>query len=285
MLRLWARRKSQVVAASQTDTVLFGVSLPSDSVIHDIKIKMEILSANAAQEVDSISVFPWAMEAWILPIDDPDATADFDDIWDTMVPKDTDVQTMDLDQETAVVSVFYEPGEVDWKKVFDVGIRPQMLMHRHGDLSINNTEGIVFIDSQTPFEPKWQPGLNLRWRDPKRYRIKEPSVMLIGVGIPTYDDQTTTVEAPLAENEWGRVKYMGDTVKMAMMDVLGLIETGAETPWEDATDLLQRHLEPDILEVTSGFYGSSTLTFHGELIVDHSVVGELGVSSISTGRG
>lgn len=271
--------------SSETDTVIFGVSLPSDSVIHDIKVNVEFLSALANTELSSRTVQPWAVEAWILPIDDPDATADFDDVWDTLVPKDTDVQTLDLDAETADTSVFYEPGEVDWQKVFDLGIRPEMLWHRHGDMSINNTEGLRFVDSQTPFEPKWQPGMNLKWRDKKRYRVRQPSVLLVAGGVPALDDLTTTVEAPLAENEWGRVKYMGDTIKMAMMDVLGIIEAGAETPWEDATDLLQRHLEPDILEETSSFYGSSGFLVHGDMIVDHSVVGELGIRSVSTGRG
>lgn len=284
MLRMWARRKSQIIAATAADTMMFGMSLPGDTVIHDIKFNIEFLGANSSQELESIKAVGWAVETWIVPIDDPDQTADFNDTWDTMVPKDTDVQTMDLDTQGANTDVMYEPGEAEWQKVFDVGFRPEMLMHQHGTITINNTTGIVFIDSQTPFEPKWQPGGEMKYHTSKRHRVTQPSALLVAVGIPAFDDTVTVVESPLVEDEWGRVKYMADTVKMAMMDVIGLIETGAETPWEDATDLLQKHLEPDVFEQTSDFFSGTALVCQGEMIVDHSVVGELAIKSISTGR-
>ena len=141
-----------------------------------------------------------------------------------------------------------------------------------------------WVDSQSPFEPKWQIGASFRLKDPKRYRVRQPSVMLIGAGVPANDDTTVTVEKPLAENEWPRVKYLGDTMKMAMMDVLGLIEAGAETPWIEATDLLQRHLDPDVYEQNSGFFSTQSMRFYGELTVDHSVPGEVSIGTVTTGR-
>lgn len=284
MLRLIGRRKSMVGMAAGQDKVLLGISLPSDSVIHDIRFKGQVVNNQAADELDPTVAVTYALEAWILPIDDPDATADFDDVWDTLVPKDSDVQTLDLDAQTADTSVFYEPGETDWQALFDVGLRPQRLWHFHRDLTINNTMGIVFVDANTPFEPKWQVGDMFRFHDPKRYRIRNPSVLLIGAGIPANDDTTQTVEAPLAENEWPRVKYLGDTIKMAMMDVLGLTESTAETPWEEATDLMQKHLDPDVMEQDGGFWSSISMRFMGEMTVDHSVVGDLGIGTVTTGR-
>lgn len=284
MTRLLAHRMAQRLLASSTDEVLFGISLPSDTVIHDIRFNIAILPDAPGPEIPADQVLPYAAEMWILPIDDPDATADFDDIWDTLVPKDSDVQVLDLDAETADATVFYEPGEADFSAIFDVGLRPERLYHKHGVLSINNTMGMRWPDSQTPFAPKWQPGKEWSHHDGKRYRIRQPSVLLVGVGIPANDDHTSTVEAPLAENEWGRVKYMGDTLKFALMDVLGITEAGAETPWEEATDLIQKHLDPDMMEETDGFWSTTALNFYGELTVDHSVTGELGVGFITTGR-
>jgi len=284
MLRLIGRRKGQRSISGGADQVLCGISLPSDSVIHDIRMRGEVLTGGAGQENAANVVIPYALEAWILPIDDPDATADFDDIWDTMVPKDSDVQTLDLDAQAADVTTFYEPGEADWQALFDVGLRPQRLWHHHRDMSINNTTGIVFIDSQTPFQPKWQTGAMYSWHDRKRYRVRQPSVLVIGAGSPSHDDTVSTVELPLGENEWARVKYLGDTLKQALMDVLGLTEAGGETPWEEAADLLQRHLDPDVMEETTGFWSSSTLLMTAEMTVDHSVVGELGIGTVTTGR-
>lgn len=283
-LRLIARRTAQVVASAGVDAVLMGISLPSDTVINSIRLQGGVLSSGGGSELDSNEVTTYAMEAWVLPIDDPDATADFDDIWDTLVPKDSDVQTLDLDAQTADTSVFYEPGETDWQALFDLGLRPDRVWHRVKELSINNTMGLKFVDSQTPFAPKWQPGDQFRFNLKRKVRIRNPSVFLIGVGVPAGDDTITVVESPLAENEWGRVKYLGDTLKMAMMDVLGIIEAGAETPWEDATDLLQKHLDPDVLEVTDGFWKAEALAVYGKMVVDMTVPGNVDVGTVTTGR-
>ena len=37
-----------------------------------------------------------AVEGWILPVLDPDAGSSFDTLLDTLVPKDTDVEVIDL---------------------------------------------------------------------------------------------------------------------------------------------------------------------------------------------
>lgn len=285
MLRLIGRREAEVaVTASGADFSLMGISLPSDTVVNGISFRGGLLPNNPGVELASSVVTRYALEAWVLPIDDPDATADFDDVWDTLVPKDTDTQTLDLDAETADVQIFYEPGEVDWQAVFDVGIRPFRVWHHHKTLSINNTRGMKFVDSQTPFEPKWQPGDEFGFRRTKPFRVSQPSVLIVGCGVPASDDTTVTKEAPLAENEWPRVKYLGDTLILALHEVLGLTESGAETPWEEAADLLQRHLDPDVGEIDGGFYLAIDARIYGEMVVDHSVTGTLNIGTVDTGR-
>lgn len=272
------------MATAGVDFVLMGISLPSDTVVNSINFHGGVVPAASAVELTPNQVTRYALEMWVLPIDDPDASADFDDVWDTLVPKDTDVQTLDLDAETADVQIFYEPGEVDWQSVFDVGIRPRRLWHHHKTLSINNTMGIRFVDSQTPFESKWQPGDQFSFRHSKPFRVTQPSVLLIGCGVPASDDTDTTIESPLAENEWPRVKYLGDTLILALHEVLGLTEATAETPWEEAADLLQRHLDPDVTETDGQFFAAAALRTYGEMVVDHSVVGTLSLQTVSTGR-
>lgn len=285
MLRLVGRRKAEVSPATAgIDSVLMGISLPSDSVIHGISFEGGCTVDQPSTELATNVVSSYALEAWVLPIDDPDATADFDDVWDTLVPKDTDVQTLDLDAETPDTQIFYEPGEVDWQDVFDVGIRPHRLWHHHKTISVMNTLGVKFVDSQTPFEPKWQPGDMYSFHRREPIRISQPSVMLIGCGVPAGDDTTNVVELPLGEDEWPRVKYLGDTLVLALQSVLGLVESGAETPWDEAADLLQRHLDPDVMELDASFYLATIMRFFGEMVVDHSVVGELAITSVDTGR-
>lgn len=284
MLRLIGRRKAQRSLGATGDVALMAISLPSDSRIHSIRFRGGLLPNLEGQELPADEVTTYALEAWMLPIDDPDAAADIDDVWDTLVPKDTDVQTLDLDAETADSSVFYEPGETDWSAVFDVGIRPHRLWHHHRDISINNTLGIKFIDSQTPFEPKWQPGAEFSFTRNKPLFISQPSILVIGIGLPAGDDTVSVVELPLQENEWPRVKYLGDVMLLALQEVLGLTEATAETPFEEAADLIQRHLDPDVMEETGGFFTATAVKMYGEMTVDHSVVGSMDMQTVTTGR-
>lgn len=277
MLRMFARRYSQIVAAPGTDSVAFGISLPSGTVVNDVKAKMMF----SGTDMNFGTTVAFGVEAWILPVLDPDASRDYDDIVDALVPKDTDVQSMDLDTQAADATPFWEPGEADWSKVLDIGLRPRRLYHHHRLVTIASPGGFLRQDTETPFNNIWLPTAELSIRVKRRLFVKQPSVLVLAVASPSLDDTTVTPHSPLLEDEWGRVKYAGEMIKKAHMDLLGLTESGAETPWEEATDLLQKHLLPDMVEVTANSFATQTWTVVTEAVIDHSVKGELGVGSIS----
>ncbi len=286
MLRLMARRQGQVSPAGGADQVITGISLPSDTVIHDIRGNFHCLPNTVGVELSSVVAIMYAFECWLLPvIAEFDATPqDFDTIWDNLVPKDSDTQVLDLDVESADASNFYEPGEAEFSEIFDVGLQPEFIGGRYQMLSMANTKGIVFVDSNTPFEPKWQPADMFSVHYTKRRRVSQPSVLLMAFGAVGMDDTTSTIESTFAESGWGQVKYFGDMLKRAMMDVLGLTEAGSETPWEEATDLLQAHLDPDVFEADANAWTAADMRYFGRMTVDHSVVGELGLVSVSDRR-
>ena len=45
MFRMLARRRSQISVAAGTDQVLWGMSLPSDTVVHDIKGEVHVIGS------------------------------------------------------------------------------------------------------------------------------------------------------------------------------------------------------------------------------------------------
>ncbi len=282
MLRMFARRSGQGACIVGTDEVMFGLSLPSDTVIHDIRAKISITNT---LEHSIQQACRYAVEGWILPVHDPDAASTFDTLWDTLVPKDTDVQTLDLDTGAADSTPFFEPGEADWSDLFDVGLRPERIYHRQKILTLPNG-GSIFThqDVETPFTVIWIPGDSIRIHIRRRLRVRQPSVVLFAIAAPQTDDTTTVQESALAEAEWGQVKYMEHVLERAMLHVLGVVETGAETPWEEATAIIQKHLDPDVREDSAGRFTASSYEFVFEAMVDHSVVGTLEKHAVSTGR-
>ena len=282
MDRMIARRLTDLDVAAGQDRVVLGISLPSDTVVHDVRARIRFHSDAKASSQTS---FAMGCEAYILPVFDPDSAANYDTLWDQLVPKDTDVQTMDLDTGTTDTTPFFEPGEADWTSLFDVGLRPERLYRRTRVLNIVDGGLWQGIDTETPFGLQWIPGGVVPIHIRRKLRVRQPSVLVIGFASPNFDDTTSAAQAILLEAEWPQVKYIGHVLERALLHVLGLVEAGAETPWEEATALLQKHLDPDPLEETGARFGSLTWHLMAEMTIDHSVPGELGKKTISLGRG
>lgn len=223
----------------------------------------------------------YALEGYILPVFDPDDGSTLDTLWDQLVPKDSDTEVVDLDAESSQTAPFFEPGEPDFQAVLDVGIQPERIYRRERMLTL--AKGSVFSFRQQAADVvRWVPGDAFNVRIKRRIRVERPSVLVFGFASPAMDDHTTTVESILEEAQWPQVKYMGETLRRAMLHLMGLTEAGAETPWEEATALLKRHLEPDMVEEVAGTYVGSTWSVSSRAIIDHSVVGDLEAHAVST---
>ncbi len=280
MFRMLARRRSQKLIPAGSDEVLFAMSLPSDTVVHDIKAEIHVVGN---QEMGVAEGTMYGLEMWLLPVFDPDGGATYETIMNALVPKDTDVQAMDLDTGASDTAPFFEPGEADWSQVLDIGLRPEKLYGRYKLFTIANALAIM-RDTATPFVVDWVPGELVKVRVRKRLRVRQPTVLIMALAAPALDDTSAVPRVHLAEDEWVRVKYAREMLKKAYIDLLGMTEAGAETPWEEATDLLQLHLEPDVHEEVAGSYVANTWTAFTDAKIDHSVVGDVSVKMLSTGR-
>lgn len=279
MIRMFRRETVQVDVGVGLDEVILATPLPSGSRLNGHKSTWHI-EATAAATMNT--VFMYMMEAWILPVLDPDSAALLTAIWDTLVPKDTDVQVLDLDTASADTAPFFEPGEADFSALFEVGLRPERIYQKRKMVSFaSNPLGLHILANDTT---KWWTMDTFECVIKKNYAINQPSVLLFGFASPALDDTTSTGRTIPTENQWSRIKYIAHVLQQAQMDLLGLTEAGSETPWEEATDLLQLHTEPDVFEQNAGAFVGATWRVVADSITDHSVVGELGKTTISTGR-
>lgn len=280
MARMFARRASKVTVNGGADLVVFSISLPSDTVIHDIRLKASCLSGSV---LTTSQICGYAMEGWILPIFDPDAAINVNTLWDQLVPKDSDATTLDLDTVAADATPFWEPGEVDFAQMFDVGLRPERIFHRHRYLD-QVTGAIGLIDNAAPPTAlDWQPGDRFTFRHRKRLRIRQPSQLVFAFAAPSGDDTDATLPTALAEPDWFQIKYIDHTLERAMLSMFGLVETGAETPFEEATVLLSNYLDPDFHELTGGQFISPNWEVLAELGVDLSTPGSMPKGRMITG--
>lgn len=272
MLLVREQRTFERAIGGGTDGVVAVFGLPSGTVVHRCTgyIMAEGESLLTAQKVTAFGV-----EAHVLPVLDPDAATVPDTIWDALVVKDTNADVLDLDTAAADATPFWEPGEHDWANVFEVGLQPRMVSHQHRYFGLGH--GAIFQnqDNQTPFAVEWIPGGRFEVKIGS-FRVTQPSYLMIGCTSPSLDQTTTTLPGVVAEDEWPRMKYLQLVLEQAMIHVLGLVESGAETPWEEATLLISQQLDPLIFESDSAFFTAGGWRSWGEINCDMSVTGELG---------
>lgn len=276
MIRMFPRRRSMHQVAAGADQVLFGISLPSDCRLNGLSAQLHILGTTV---LPSSTCLMYGIEGYVLPVLDPDAAPSFDTIWDTLVPKDDDTDTIDLDTGAADTQSFYEPGEAAMAEVMDVGLQPKRIYNRQALRSFSNS---AFKQENTSVL-EWVMADVINIKIKKRIHVKQPSVVLFALGNPDLTDTTQTLPTALAENEWPRVKYMELVLEQALMQHFGLVEAGAETPWIDAAQLLRKYIEPDVYEGSAGAFGAVTLTTFANVTFDVSVPGTMEKIQIGTG--
>lgn len=279
MFRMFARRLSQIATSAGADSVMWGISLPAGSVVHDIKSDVTVLDQTGQRAFNRY--YMYGVSGWVLPIFDPDAAATYDALLDALVPKDIDNQTIDLDTAAADTTPFFEPGTPNFANLIDVGVQPRQIYRREKLLSIHRDSVITHQDNQTPFAGKWHPGDKFSIRIRRAIRVSQPSVLLFAFASPSLDETSSTMPTSLAEAEWSRVKYMRETLKQAVMQLFGVIETGAETPWTDAVTLLRRHLMPDVHEAEAAVFDNAVFDCVSRTMIDHSVVGDVDLKAAS----
>ncbi len=276
MIRMFPRRRSQIGVAAGVDQVLFGLALPSESRLNGMTAEVHVVG----QDVE-----PWqeahfyGIEGYILPVLDPDSGAGLNLVWDTLVPKDTDNDTIDLDTGGTDTDSMFEPGESSMEEVFDVGLKPERIYNRQ----VMNSWATAKFRQEDTSVLEWAVADVHKIKITKNYAVSEPSVVIFGIGNADLLDTTVSAPTILAENEWPRVKYIETVLDQALMKFLGLIEAGAETPWEEAAALLRKFLEPDVYEENGGAFGSGTLRCFSNVTFDVSVQGRVGKLQLGTG--
>lgn len=268
---------------------MFGVSLPNGTIVTDVRAKMDYICGTVGSGPNQFPITSAGMvavEGYILPVFDPDQGSSIETLWDALVPKDTDVDTIDLDTTAGDATAFFEPGEAAFANLFDVGVRPKRIYHMHKMMTAVRDSVHTHQAIATPADlGRYTPGGHLEIHLKRPVRVSQPSVLAFSFGVPLMDDTSASAPTTLSEAQWSQVKYMEHTLERAILHQLGVTEAGAETPWEEASALLRAHLNPDVLEFAANqFHTIGEYQCYGEASITHLVTGRLGIGTVKTGR-
>lgn len=248
---------TQRLIASGADEVIGHAPLPSESRLNNTFGECHVVST---AKIDTVDVVLYGVDGRVIRDDDPGDATLLDLEWDLNQQKDQDVGAgaFSMDPGSSESSPMFEPGEPQLDSILGMALEPknQFFKRRKMVSFISTPRGFV---SGTP--DQWWPGDVFKLNTRKRIEVDVMSTAVVVFSAPSLDDTTTTAATSFSsEAKWMQMKYFEVVLEQAWMELMGLTEAGAESPWEEAALLVEEVLEPTVIEETAG--GFNNAAFH-----------------------
>jgi hypothetical protein len=261
-----------------SDDVIACCWLPTGGKLISARIEVLCHAQDSPRAVATL----YGTNGFLLPFEDPDTQNTADVVWDRHVPKDVEEAPGAYDLNTGGVSLVpeYEFGEVDLAGIFGSGPVRLSGAKRRRIFTIANRPGMYEGGSVDTYNPHDAFTLNI---GPTR-QVENPHLVAIGFSSPETADTTTQEWLSPLEDQWTNLQYPIWTLEQAMVELLGQTESGAESPFEDASAFLLDHLEPDAFEDTSGNFAPTTWQVFCKAVFRIEVPGRMSFGTLDTDK-
>lgn len=250
------RTTYQKTSTVGTDDVMAAMWIPTGGRLLGMKLDVHVFSHDQPKSAAGF----YGTNAFLLPVDDPDAVITADTIWDRHVPKDIEEGpgAYDLDTGTAELTPEFTPGEPDLSQLFRSGPLELKGGKRRKLITFASTQAGYEGASADTYTMLDKFGLSIGGSP----RVEAPSVACVGFSSPVTTETTATLWTSPAEDEWTNLQFPIWTLEQAFVELLGQVEAGAESPYEDASAFLVDYLEPDMFEETAGRFIDQSWTVY-----------------------
>lgn len=279
-VRLFRHEMGEVALGANSDRVVAHCPLPSETTLNNVWGDVQMVN-NDGFFTDGAILY--GADGFTVPHPDPDTVDSIEDIWDRMIQKDADVGNgaLNIDTAAANVSPHFEAGEPDLNRLID------MVTYNDDFHWFKRRKILSFANSPTGFHwvtggvSTFSPRDAFKVRSRKNMSVDVHSLAMFGMTIPSLTSTNATKEFTPPTKEWVQQKYIEMVVEQAWMWITGLVETGAETPWEDAAVFVQRLLEPDPFEDDSAAWFTDEMRVWAMFTWDVTVPGRRSFNQIS----
>lgn len=245
------RRLAQRAIAGGNDEVLANYPLPAGCSLKDIWMDWSLI---ATTEITVLQAGMYGISGFIVPSLDPDTAVTVNAMWDQQVPKDApnSAGAFDLDTDAVDTTPEFEVGEPDWTGVFGVaGNTPLQIFRRRRLVTFPKQMGAYQLAAGTDL---WLPVDTFNTHIKRNVTAQRHSMILFGVSSPLLDVTTVNQKSSLLEVEWSMMTYIETFLEQAIINLIGLTETGAESPYEESAAFVADLIEATVLEETAGAF-------------------------------
>lgn len=267
--------------AINTDESISHAAIPSEGALNSVRGQVHCQTELALSTDDAVL---YGCDGWMIPVTNPDTQDLIDDIWDRFVEKDFSLVAGAFDLGTGVgdedTVTFDEPGLGSAGSLAGFqALLPEKRFFRRRKM-------ITFMSWPRGFEAgtpdTFLPGDTFRVNVNRHMESDDFSVAIIGFGASSLSTETSTHASSPTEDQWLQIKYMEVILEQAWMDIAGLVEAGAETPWEEAVATIADTLEPAVIEDTAGSFPNFAWDVYTQMTWDLSVPGRRDFSKALT---
>lgn len=243
MVILNQKRKGLYSVAATVDRVVAGVAVPRGARVTQVSGHIDVMTTTR-MIIDE--VLDYSLRAFMIPVHDFDTQITYDQIWDNLVPKDdAATDTIDADEAAGDVVAIDTPGLPDLETIMGIhGTKLISVYKRQGQFSYPSHPMHAHLDTNA----KYWPGERHNIKINRPIFAPEPSLLLFAVSNPASLATRTTLDSSPTITEWARMSVLEYTLQQMMINFIGAVETGAETPWEEAQALIVKLMEPAQIE-------------------------------------
>lgn len=279
-MRFFRHTLTQRLVAAGSDEVIGHCPLPSESKLNQVWCETHIVDTSGGLSLVNANVY--GVDGRVMPDDDPGDATLLDLEWDLNVSKDQDVSAgaFSMDPGSSESAPMFEPGEPSMEALVGMGLIPldQEFYKRRKMLSFaSHPRG---FEAGTPDRYTLTDAFKFHSR--KTIPVEVMSNAVLVFSNPALDDVTTTAATTFStEAKWMQAKYLEVVLEQAWMQLMGLTEAGAETPWEEAALLVEELLEPTVIEETAGSFVAASFNVFCSMTFDVTVPGRKEIKTIS----
>jgi len=253
-MRVIRKVLTQIDLTSGTDRVIALMPIAPGGTFHRCTGEVHVILEDFSK-IKAIIVPSRLYAVQMVEIDD--LSSNWDTLWDRFIPKDDDVSEVaatfqvDLDRDTPETRPFEEYGEPNINELFGITEPTTLLFRRDALITIASSpvgyEGAA-VDTYVATE---RYSVNVR-RD---ISFPNGGFVAMGVASPDFDDVTQSVPVGMAGATLTLMyQNLDDFLHVARLAMLGLTETGSETPFVNMLTLIEDLTEPTILEDAAGAF-------------------------------
>lgn len=243
------------------DEVLAWCPMPTGASLESITGSIHIVGS----ENRAIATFgAYGVSAYVIPVVDPTSALALKTTWDTMVRKQITAAvnvssgTIDYEWDIPDTNELIQPGRMDVGQVANMGdekqkeiIPPRLEMMSFAKRPIGFVAG-------TP--DAWQPIDYNRFRSRRRATAEEPSYAMLAISNPAMTEVQTSPTTDGTVARWGLGMHLKQLLDDFWRLQVGLVESGAETPYSESVTYIQDLVSPDMLDEASTLYYADAIT-------------------------